>query len=81
MVQEKWVMRYRLFHSLQVDLQRQLQLARTTRARYSTTLKWCVGATMRMANLVRETWTTLAIELVQPLRQHQRLIWERVALQ
>jgi hypothetical protein len=34
---------------------------------------------MLTANLVKETWTTLATALVQLLRQHQRLMSALVA--
>jgi hypothetical protein len=62
----------RQFHSLQADLQWQLRLAQTTHVHCWTTRKWCAGVTIRMANLVKETWTALAMELGQPLLQHQR---------
>jgi hypothetical protein len=74
MVQAKWVMRCRQFHSLQAELQRQLQLVQTTHVHCWTTRKWCAGATTCMANLVKETWTALAMELAQPLLQRQLLM-------
>jgi len=72
--QVKWAMRYRRFHLLQAEPQRQLQLVQTTHVLCSTTREWCVGVTTRMANLVKEAWTTLAMVLGQPLLQHQQLI-------
>jgi hypothetical protein len=55
MVQAKWAMLCRQFHLLRAELQRQLLLVQTTRVQCWTTRKWCVGATMSMANLVKET--------------------------
>jgi hypothetical protein len=74
MAQEKWAMRYPLFHLLRAEVQRLLPLVQITHARCSTTQAWCAGATTCMANLVKETWTALAMELAQPLLQRQLLI-------
>jgi hypothetical protein len=74
MVQVKWAMRCLQFRLLQAEPQRQLQLAQITHARCWTMLKCCVGATMHTVNLVKETWTTLAMASGQPLLHHQQLI-------
>jgi hypothetical protein len=67
----KWAMRCRQFHLLRAERQRQLRLAGITRVHCSTTREWCAGATTRTANLVKETWTTLAMVLGNLLLQRQ----------
>jgi hypothetical protein len=74
MVLAKWAMFCLLFHLAQAERHQQLRLERITHVHCSTTREWCVGVTTRMANLVKEAWTTLAMVLGQPLLQHQQLI-------